>query len=62
MESTHQKLKSNPREKTNFLSIIFFAWTIPLFKKGYGKILQLEDLFQPLNSDKSELLGDRLEV
>lgn len=62
MEAVHLELSPNPREKTNFLSIIFFAWTIPLFKKGYGKILQLEDIFQPLNEDKSNLLGDRLEA
>lgn len=61
MESSHRQLPLNPREKTNFLSVLFFTWTLPLFKKGYGKILQLEDIFQPLNCDKSESLGDRLE-
>ncbi|XP_055306698.1 ATP-binding cassette sub-family C member 4-like [Sitodiplosis mosellana] len=62
MESTQRKLPPNPREKTNFLSVCLFAWTIPLFKKGYRKVLQLDDIFQPLKDDRSELLGDRLEV
>lgn len=62
MESTKRKLPPNPREKTNLLSLLFFTWTIPLFKKGYGKVLELEDIFQPLKSDRSDKLGDRLEV
>lgn len=61
MESSHIKLEPNPRDITNFLSKIFFIWTIPLFKKGYSKILQMEDMFRPLKSDHSDLLGDRLE-
>ncbi|EFN66324.1 Probable multidrug resistance-associated protein lethal(2)03659, partial [Camponotus floridanus] len=36
-------------------------WTISLFKTGYKKILELEDLFDPLKVDRSNLLGDRLE-
>lgn len=62
MESTHRNLPQNPREKTNFLSVLFFTWTLPLFKKGYGKVLELEDIFQPLKSDRSDLGGDRLEA
>lgn len=62
MEATRRKLLPNPREKANILSVLFFAWTVPLFKKGYAKILQLDDVFQSLNVDKSELLGDRLEA
>ena len=61
MESTQQKCSPNPRDNTNIFSILFFTWTIPLFKKGYGKILQIEDMFQPMKSDHSNLLGDRLE-
>lgn len=61
MEASHKNLPPNPRQKSNFLSIIFFAWTVPLFKKGYGKVLQLEDLFRPLSGDNSSSLGERLE-
>lgn len=62
MESTRRKLPPNPRENANFLSVLFFVWTLPLFKKGYAKVLELEDIFQPLTSDRSESLGNRLEV
>lgn len=62
MESTKQKFLANPREKTNFLSIILFTWTIPLFKRGYSKVLQMEDIYQPLKVDYSDSLGDRLEA
>lgn len=61
MESSRQKLQPNPRDDTNFFSKIFFIWTIPLFKKGYSKILQMEDMFRPLNCDRSDSMGDRLE-
>lgn len=62
MESTHRHLPPNPREKTNFLSILFFTWTLPLFKKGYNKVLEFDDIFQPLKDDRSDALGDRLEA
>ncbi|XP_062560530.1 ATP-binding cassette sub-family C member 4-like [Armigeres subalbatus] len=61
MESIKRKLDTNPRENANFLSVLTFWWTIDLFKKGYTKVLELQDLFKPLEVDKSEALGDRLE-
>lgn len=61
MESTKQKFQPNPRDNTNFLSTIFFIWIIPFFKKGYTKVLQMDDMFRPLKCDHSDLLGDRLE-
>lgn len=54
-------LSKNPRESANFFSILLFYWTLPLFRKGYTKILELDDLFRPLNADQSQILGDRLE-
>ncbi|CAO1406085.1 unnamed protein product [Diamesa tonsa] len=56
-----QKRSENPREKANIFSILTFWWTIDLFRKGYSKVLELEDLFKPLEIDKSEVLGTRLE-
>lgn len=38
-----------------------FSWTIPLFYKGFYKDLEIEDLFKPLASHKSSVLGDKLE-
>lgn len=61
MQSSKHTLLPNPREKSNIISNLTFAWTIPLFQKGYTKILELSDVFRPLNCDQSKLLGDRLE-
>lgn len=61
MESTRKKLPKNPRENSNIFSVLLFTWTLPVFKKGYSKILELDDIFQPLICDKSESLGERLE-
>lgn len=62
MESNRRKLLPNPREKANILSILFFSWTLPLFKKGYSKVLEIEDIYQSLQIDKSGRLGNLLEV
>lgn len=62
METTKRKLSPNPRENANFLSLIFFTWTIPLFRRGYAKVLKFDDIFQPLQVDRSNSLGDRLEA
>lgn len=61
MESVRRKLLTNPREKANVVSVLFFWWTIGMFKKGYRKVLDLTDLYQPRNVDRSEKLGDRLD-
>lgn len=62
MESMKHKFAKNPREGANFFSKVLFTWTIPLFKMGYEKILQMEDVFRPLNVDHSDSLGHRLEM
>lgn len=61
MESSRRKMMANPRETANILSTIVFGWTVPLFLKGYKKDLDMGDMYQPLTSDRSESLGDRLE-
>jgi ABC-type multidrug transport system fused ATPase/permease subunit len=52
----------NPREKANPISVLLFWWTVNLFKKGYSKDLVEEDLYNPLKTDASEYLGDKLEA
>lgn len=52
----------NPRESAGTFSKIFYIWTIPLFRIGYGKVLELNDLYQPLSVDRSKTLGLRLET
>ncbi|KAF7993145.1 hypothetical protein HCN44_005926 [Aphidius gifuensis] len=61
MDANKPKERPNPREKTNWLSILLWTWTIKFFKTGYSKILETGDLFDPLSNDKSDVLGDRLE-
>ncbi|XP_072762870.1 ATP-binding cassette sub-family C member 4 [Anoplolepis gracilipes] len=61
MDSTKIKSKPNPREKANVVSVLLWWWTISLFKTGYKKVLEVEDLFEPLKKDRSNVLGDRLE-
>lgn len=55
-------LGENPREKAGLLSILLFAWTVPIFRRGYAKVLELKDMFRPLNVDRSDQLGNRLET
>nr|CAD7402900.1 unnamed protein product [Timema poppensis] len=61
MESETTKNKVNPREDANIFSVIFFIWTIKLFKTGYSKAIEEEDLFETLKEDRSKLLGNNLE-
>ena len=60
-QQSNQKTAENPKENANFLSKITFFWTVNLFRKGYRKNLDVDDLYRPLKSDESERLGDRLE-
>ena len=55
------KLAYNPRKDANILSVLFFSWILPLLNKGYRKDLEQQDLFEPLDNDHSEVLGNRLE-
>lgn len=61
MESAELKQRSNPRQSANFLSKIFFAWLLPFFGFSYTQEATLNDIYEPLQCDKSKTLGDRLE-
>nr|XP_012230280.1 PREDICTED: probable multidrug resistance-associated protein lethal(2)03659 [Linepithema humile] len=61
MDSTKINSKPNPREKANIISVLLWLWTLKLFRTGYKKVLETEDLFDPLKSDRANLLGNRLE-
>lgn len=61
METGKRKLQSNPRQSASVLSILFFSWTIPFFKRSYSKVLDPNDISEPLPIDSSTQLGDRLE-
>lgn len=61
MDASKAKDRPNPREKANIFSVLFWTWTFKLFKTGYSKVLGPNDLFDPLKTDRSGVLGDRLE-
>ncbi|XP_011494146.1 PREDICTED: multidrug resistance-associated protein 4-like [Ceratosolen solmsi marchali] len=62
MDTTKSFNNPNPRESANSISVLVWWWTLSLFKKGYRKILGPDDLYDPIRSDKSNVLGDRLET
>lgn len=51
--------------KLNWIDQIWFyflcRYTIEMFRKGYKKALEFDDLYSLLKADQSQLLGDKLE-
>lgn len=62
MESGTIELPPNPCEKANIFSKSLFTWILPFFKKSYKRDLEIADVYRPLKSDRSEILGQRLET
>jgi ABC-type multidrug transport system fused ATPase/permease subunit len=62
MDTGKKRDNPNPRENANPISVLMFWWTVGLFKKGYRKNLAEEDLYNPLKTDASEYLGNKLET
>lgn len=61
METSKKIVSVSPRKSANFISVLFFAWSIPIFKKGLEKQLDSSDIYEPLEEDCSDQLGNRLE-
>ncbi|XP_046432670.1 ATP-binding cassette sub-family C member 4-like [Neodiprion fabricii] len=61
MENTMKHSLKSPEETASFLNALCFGWTLPIFLKGAKRDLQITDLYDPLKSDESKGLGDRLE-
>jgi len=55
-----KKSRKNPWETANLFSLLCFAWIWPIFKKGLGKDLELDDLYESPEAQKSELLATQL--
>ncbi|XP_072399320.1 probable multidrug resistance-associated protein lethal(2)03659 [Diabrotica undecimpunctata] len=51
----------NPAENTNPISLLFFFYMFPIFKKTYKYKLTEEELFSPLKEHTSSRLGSKLE-
>ncbi|XP_012339261.1 probable multidrug resistance-associated protein lethal(2)03659 [Apis florea] len=52
--------KKHPREGANPLSILTFAFTLPIFWNGSRKDLEVTDLYRPLKEHKSSYLGTKI--
>uniref|UniRef100_A0A3P9CNU7 Cystic fibrosis transmembrane conductance regulator n=1 Tax=Maylandia zebra TaxID=106582 RepID=A0A3P9CNU7_9CICH len=61
MEKVSEDAKTNPAATANFLSKIFFWWLNPLFRAGYKRRLEEDDMYQVLAEDRSEKLGQDLQ-
>lgn len=61
MEPVNKDAKSNPVVSANLFSKIFFCWLNPLFRIGYKRRLEEDDMFQILPEDSSRKLGEELQ-
>ncbi|CAK6954010.1 ATP-binding cassette sub-family C member 4-like [Scomber scombrus] len=61
MEPLRKETKDNPSATANLLSKIFFCWLNPLFRIGYERKLQEDDMYKVLPEDASERLGEELQ-
>ncbi|EFA04138.2 ATP-binding cassette sub-family C member 4 [Tribolium castaneum] len=55
------KKQTHPRETANVLSLITFFYSFDLFKKGFKKELEDDDIYEVLSGCRSKELGDQLE-
>ncbi|XP_071321050.1 ATP-binding cassette sub-family C member 4-like [Trachinotus anak] len=61
MEQVSKDAKRNPAATANILSKIFFCWLNPLFRTGYKRRLEEDDMYEVLVEDRSENLGQDLQ-
>ncbi|XP_014007251.2 ATP-binding cassette sub-family C member 4 [Salmo salar] len=61
MEPVKKDAKTNPSAKANIFSQVFFCWLNPLFRIGYKRRLEEDDMYKVLPEDGSERLGEELQ-
>ncbi|XP_041115614.1 multidrug resistance-associated protein 4 isoform X1 [Polyodon spathula] len=61
MEPLHKDEKPNPSATASVFSKIFFCWLNPLFRIGYKRKLEEDDMYKVLPEDQSERLGEELQ-
>nr|XP_046259914.1 ATP-binding cassette sub-family C member 4-like isoform X1 [Scatophagus argus] len=61
MEFVRKEAKDNPSASANLLSKIFFCWLNPLFRIGYKRKLEEDDMYKVLPEDASDRLGEELQ-
>ncbi|CRK89768.1 CLUMA_CG003617, isoform A [Clunio marinus] len=62
MNFSRKLVLKNPRNGANKLSQLFFLWTIPTMFRGCFHSLNEENLWECLKKDRSQELGDKLEM
>ncbi|XP_053420105.1 ATP-binding cassette sub-family C member 4-like isoform X7 [Nycticebus coucang] len=61
MQPVYAEAKPNPLQNANFCSRLFFWWLNPLFKIGYKRRLEEDDMYSVLPEDRSKYLGEELQ-
>ncbi|KAM6945546.1 ATP-binding cassette sub-family C member 4 [Aplochiton taeniatus] len=61
MEPVKKDAKTNPVATANLLSQVFFCWLNPLFRIGYKRRLEEDDMYNVLPEDRSEHVGGELQ-
>ncbi|KAM4601994.1 ATP-binding cassette sub-family C member 4 [Polymixia lowei] len=61
MEELRKDAKTNPAATASLFSQVFFCWLNPLFRIGYKRKLEEDDMYRVLPEDGSERLGDELQ-
>ncbi|XP_046887532.1 ATP-binding cassette sub-family C member 4-like [Hypomesus transpacificus] len=61
MEPLKKDPKNNPCATANLFSQIFFCWLNPLFRIGYKRKLEEDDMYRVLPADGSERLGEEMQ-
>uniref|UniRef100_A0A668AYE5 Multidrug resistance-associated protein 4 n=1 Tax=Myripristis murdjan TaxID=586833 RepID=A0A668AYE5_9TELE len=61
MEGLRREARDNPSATANLLSKIFFCWLNPLFRIGYKRTLEEDDMYKVLPEDGSKRLGQELQ-
>ncbi|XP_077946532.1 ATP-binding cassette sub-family C member 4 isoform X5 [Gasterosteus aculeatus] len=60
-EPLQKEARDNPSASANLLSKIFFCWLNPLFRIGYQRKLEEDDMYNVLPEDASHRLGEELQ-
>ncbi|XP_041834872.1 ATP-binding cassette sub-family C member 4-like [Melanotaenia boesemani] len=61
MEEVRKDAKTNPAATANIVSKVFFWWLNPLFRIGYKRRLEEDDMYEVLTEDRSANLGQDLQ-
>ncbi|BES88766.1 Multidrug resistance-associated protein [Nesidiocoris tenuis] len=61
MDSFRKEWDENPREKAGYFALLFYTWTLKIFKRDRKQQFTTENIWAPYNAYRSQKLGDRLE-